>query len=208
MLKSVIKREGAKVEKALARGAMGGARRFAALLADVYDNEGITYQGILKNSVKAVKRGNSAAVVVDAPHAGIIELGARPHPVSREGVEAIARWVTKKLQAVAGPTKKVYDHLAGKYKISAPKDRRTYVKVAKAGPVREQFVGPTKQGVKLTKPGSYNAGYTAEALAVAYAIAANIKKYGQKPRYVVRRHLQYASDFYAQEVERVLRSAA
>lgn len=28
-----------------------------------------------------------------APHAGIIEHGARPHPVSREGVESIRQWV-------------------------------------------------------------------------------------------------------------------
>jgi len=33
----------------------------------------------------------------DAPHAGVIEEGARPHKVSKEGIEAIARWAQRRL---------------------------------------------------------------------------------------------------------------
>ena len=204
-LVNAVKREGRKMEKVMSLGAMAAARRFATFLADVYDQEGITYMGVTKNSVKARKDGKSARVDIDSPVAGIIELGARPHPVSREGVEAIARWVTLKLHAVQGPTKKIYDHLAGKYKITKPRDNRTYVKVLRQGPVRQQVEGPTGK-VKLTKPGSYNAGYTEEALGIAYAIAQKIKVNGQAPKYVVRRHLSYAGQFYAEEVERLLRS--
>lgn len=55
-------------------------------------------QGQLRNSWKV--RGT--LLMNDAPHAGIIERGARPHPVSREGVEAITRWVQRKLGIDAG----------------------------------------------------------------------------------------------------------
>ena len=37
----------------------------------------------------------AAELVNDAPHAGIVELGARPHPVSREGQEAIYEWARR-----------------------------------------------------------------------------------------------------------------
>lgn len=32
-----------------------------------------------------------------APHAGIVENGARPHPVSKEGIESIKKWAIKHL---------------------------------------------------------------------------------------------------------------
>lgn len=42
-------------------------------------------------------RGNElASVENDAPHAGIIEKGARPHMVSQAGREALRRWVIRK----------------------------------------------------------------------------------------------------------------
>lgn len=58
-------------------------------------------QGQLKNSwrVRAsrgtgIGGGNLVATLSnDAPHAGIVEGGARPHPVSNEGIAAIHAWV-------------------------------------------------------------------------------------------------------------------
>ena len=47
------------------------------------------------------RQGAGYAILNDAPHAGIIELGARPHPVSREGYEAIRRWVSRKLLGIS-----------------------------------------------------------------------------------------------------------
>lgn len=38
-----------------------------------------------------------AALYNDAPHAGIVERGARPHPVSSEGIEALTAWAQRKL---------------------------------------------------------------------------------------------------------------
>lgn len=57
-------------------------------------------QGQLKASwkvkkYKPVKSGELAELINDAPHAGIIELGARPHPVSRQGWWMIYFWVVR-----------------------------------------------------------------------------------------------------------------
>ena len=55
-------------------------------------------RGLLKASWRA-KRGSGkelATIENDAPYAGIVEFGARPHPVSREGQAAIALWAKRK----------------------------------------------------------------------------------------------------------------
>lgn len=99
-----LKREAAFVRSAMERGTMAAARRFRAHMAEATDKRGITDRGILKNSWTAAKLGTSGAQVYsDVPYAGIIELGARPHKVSRAGIEAIAGWVKRKMMAPKGP---------------------------------------------------------------------------------------------------------
>ena len=53
--------------------------------------------GQLKNSFR-VRRVNRNEIHLDndAPYAGIIDLGARPHSVNKEGIEAIALWAKRK----------------------------------------------------------------------------------------------------------------
>ena len=74
-----------------------------------------TDQGQLRNSWKLVdfpggarSRSTMTQLVNEAPHAGIVERGARPHRVSQEGIEAITQWVWRnrrsfKLGKVSGP---------------------------------------------------------------------------------------------------------
>ncbi len=59
-----------------------------------------TDQGQLRNSWKLVDfpggargRATMTQLVNEAPHAGIVERGARPHRVSQEGIEALTQWV-------------------------------------------------------------------------------------------------------------------
>lgn len=74
------------------------AVRTANLVRSLYDSRGITDQGLLKKATRAIKLANgSSSVIVDANHAGIIELGCRPHPVSRAGRLAIKGWAMRKL---------------------------------------------------------------------------------------------------------------
>lgn len=107
-LARVLRREGERVPRLLPMAAYAAAQRLRARIVDEIDRRKITDQGILKNSFRVVRQnrdgggrflgsGGSVAVRSDAPHAGIVELGARPHPVSPEGRMAIARWAARKL---------------------------------------------------------------------------------------------------------------
>lgn len=110
-LPRALRAEGERIRRAIPKAARAAAQRFKARLVARTDELGITDQGILKNSWRvgtgggrddagrftAGSGGTVARVYSDAPHAGVIELGARPHAVSLEGREAIARWAMRKL---------------------------------------------------------------------------------------------------------------
>ncbi len=96
-LAAALKADGKRRSKAIFDAAIGAARKFKALLVQRTDEMGITDMGGLKNSWKAERTENGAMVFSDCPYAGIVELGARPHPVSIEGQEAIAQWAVRKL---------------------------------------------------------------------------------------------------------------
>ena len=53
-------------------------------------------QGIMKNAWHTVTTADGARVENLAPHAGIVEGGARPHPVSAEGIAALTEWAIRK----------------------------------------------------------------------------------------------------------------
>ncbi len=82
---------------AIKTAAIAAARKFQALLMRRCDELGITDQGTLKSSWRAEKTAEGAIVYSDCPYAGIVEMGARPHPVSKEGQDAIALWAIRKL---------------------------------------------------------------------------------------------------------------
>jgi hypothetical protein len=100
-LSAAMQAEGAKQTRAVNLGAVAAARRFEALLVTKTKAAGKVDQGQFLAGWRTVVRSLSdargvAAVSNDAPHAGIIELGARPHSVSAEGREALARWFMRK----------------------------------------------------------------------------------------------------------------
>lgn len=124
--RSLIKRNEATF-RAIAQGALRAAHRGRALLV----RESPKDQGQFKASWKvragsAAKSGKRsmfrtfkglvgggvrlADVINDAPHAGIIEKGARPHRVSEEGIQALTDWVWRNLRdqlgVVEGPVKR------------------------------------------------------------------------------------------------------
>lgn len=73
------------------------ALRMVTFLANLVDDLGITYLGTYKLSLHVELVEGLWTVLADAPHAGIVELGARPHPVSEEGRLAIKTWAERKL---------------------------------------------------------------------------------------------------------------
>jgi hypothetical protein len=92
-LPKALRRKGEAIKGAIPKAARAASLRLKTYLANQSDKLGITYQGTYKNGFRATDRG----VVNDAPHAGIVEEGARPHKVSKEGREAIKRWCMIKL---------------------------------------------------------------------------------------------------------------
>jgi len=79
--------------EAIRRGMAAGADRGASLL--VRKSRGVNYMGQYMNSWHVPMRADRdrAQVRNDAPHAGIIEAGARKHGVSEDGRKALLQWV-------------------------------------------------------------------------------------------------------------------
>ena len=92
-LPDALRKEGTRIQGAIKTAAKAAALKLKTYLVRETDRLGITYQGTYKGGFRATEN----SVVNDAPHAGIVELGARPHKVSKEGREAIKRWAMIKL---------------------------------------------------------------------------------------------------------------
>lgn len=80
-----------RFEKALARGLRMGAERGRAIIVRRTPMD----LGQLRASWKVKAHDMVAELINDAPHAGIVELGARPHKVNAEGWQAIYEWVRR-----------------------------------------------------------------------------------------------------------------
>lgn len=93
--------EGHKTAKAYRRGVTRAAHRGKARLIAATKEKKVDYLGQFRNSFQVDVRPEAVVLYNDAPHAGIIELGARPHPVSKEGIDAIAQWAKTKLMGGA-----------------------------------------------------------------------------------------------------------
>lgn len=76
------------------KGLLRAAHRARAVMVDKTPVD----TGAMKNAWRVVTVNDGAELINDAPYAGIIEKGARPHTVSQEGIDSIARWVKRKLQ--------------------------------------------------------------------------------------------------------------
>lgn len=54
-------------------------------------------RGILRNAWRVLRSSNGADLVNDQPYAGVMERGARPFRISKEGREALVGWVKRKI---------------------------------------------------------------------------------------------------------------
>jgi len=99
-LPHLMRKHRERVPAAIAKGIRLSAERTRSHLVQISPVD----LGQFKNAWQVSGRGSLVEVSNSAPHAGIIERGARPHKVSREGFEAIKGWVKRKILrgAVAG----------------------------------------------------------------------------------------------------------
>ncbi len=92
-LPNALLREGERHAGALKLAARAAVFRLKSYMVKIVDASGITDRGIYKNSFRATDN----ALWNDAAHAGIIELGTRPHKVSEASRLAIKSWCMRKL---------------------------------------------------------------------------------------------------------------
>lgn len=91
--RSLIKRAGG-ITKAVDKGIETGAHRGMAILV-ARTPSGATSK--MRQSWSVNGKGRRVEIHNDAPYAGIVEKGARPHPVNEEGIAAITHWARRKL---------------------------------------------------------------------------------------------------------------
>lgn len=84
-------------KKAIGLGVKLGAHRGLAYLTPRFP----VFDGQLKNSGEVLTNVEdaNAKIVFSAPHAGIVERGARPHKLGREAINAIYEWIVRKMLA-------------------------------------------------------------------------------------------------------------
>jgi hypothetical protein len=176
------------VLQAIRKGTNRGAERARAMIV----RRGPRDQGQLRASWH-VKKGSErrpmarwlrakdaelAELRNDAPHAGIVELGARPHRVSQEGIQSIARWAMRVMS------------------FKTPTDNLRRARNAAVGPREARQSGP-RQRPKDRR--------FAAALGIARAIAWRIRREGQKPTYFVRDAMPVAVRLLDAEVQKALK---
>ena len=187
-LPAALRSNEAAVRLAIATGARAGAEHGRAIMA----KRTPTDLGQLKAGWK-VKPGvptvpESGVVQLttlrnDAPHAGVVELGARPHTVNPQGWAAIYEWVRRHPELYTAAGRKNNSAWQGPNK---PKMRRSK---ASAGPQRP-FHGPDP-----------------EISAITNAIVGKLKREGQKPTYFIRKSLGDLGDAMLKEINRALSRA-
>lgn len=112
-LPAALRTEAQRQKTALQAGMVAAAKRYEAHLVRLTKDAGKVDQGEFMASWKTATLPH-VTVYNDAPHAAIIEYGARPHPVSQAGREALARWFARKLGLSAAQAASAAEGLARK----------------------------------------------------------------------------------------------
>lgn len=121
-LSAALIRRFSGIDQAISDGMYKGALYGQALLAHrTPRNTGaaaaqwkVSRRALPALGAKVSKRSVQAELVNDSPYIGVLEYGARPHPVSKEGIAAIARWAFLKLGVSAEKAQEIAQAIAWK----------------------------------------------------------------------------------------------
>ena len=133
--------------------------------------------GRLASSIEAKRIARIATIVVDAPYAGIIEAGARPHWAP---LQPLLDWVNRHLQA---------------FDVVKPKGRRVGIGAAQTARAQRN---------KDRKAAAWK-DFDAEVMAIACAIRAKIAKEGSKPHWFMKNSLPKLREILKATVEKRIR---
>jgi hypothetical protein len=149
-------------------------------------------QGQFKNAWEVQKDEAGARIENLAPHAGIVERGARPHKVSAAGVEALRAWVKRNLSAEVKGLAWV-----------ARKHAKNDVLYTKTTNFREGKDGLMRKSVSRKKKTMKE---IAEMMIdeIVLGIVRKLAKYGQKGKFTVKKNLPLLRKFLKEETERRL----
>ena len=183
-LGAFIKANAMKQHAAFERGVKIAKQRGVALLKRRTPVD----TGMMKNAWAATKFG----IENSAPYAGIIERGARPHKVNREGVEAIRDWVLRKgfVTYEQAPTRIV-------------RPGRGFQGPAQAvrlhGPA--QLKRANRKVYNEGRAGLNGRGEQSKAVdAIVWAIVNKLKKKGYKGKFFVQASLDELTQFLDEEI--------
>lgn len=165
-------------------------------------------QGQYKNAWTAVE---GKQVLNMAPHAGIIERGAKPHKVSAEGREALAAWVRRVIRP--GPQKNsARTKRNPKFNVKRwiKKSVRSWISKGIRGAKNWIKAGGKWMGMP-SAPRAAGAGRTNRVLdeeavqSIVWAICHKLETEGQAPKWVARNVLSQLGLFAGQEVARLIK---
>lgn len=191
-LPEALKNDEMAVRNAIARGVSAGLWRGRAIMVRATPVD----QGQLRASWHVLRRvqaangipGSGQTTVAelhnDAPHAGIVELGARPHGLSPAGWMALYEWVRRHPDLWAGTTLNRKGQL-----VAGPRQNNRRARTKFAGGVLRPYQGPDPVITEVTN-----------------AIAMKLKREGQAPTYFIRNNLYRVGDAVAQEIKREIDS--
>ena len=168
----VLKRMEKRQQDAVVRGLRSGARRGRAILVFRTKKD----RGMAKLAWKTVFHGATGLVATNensAPYIGILEKGARPHAVSKEGQDAIFQWVLRNMKLVGN-------------------------REAGYAAVHVNALHPSQRRKGLASQD----GGEALARQITFLICRKIRRFGQAPGWFVRDALPELNRAVRDEVER------
>jgi hypothetical protein len=206
-----LRSDASGLPRALTQAMFSGAQRGRSWILDKTPID----RGILKNAWRVLKSSQLVELVNDQPYAGVMERGARPFKISKEGIIALAGWVKRKILS-SGLETLAKHGLVGGTKTSRKAAvswaaRRQRVENKQANKMPRGSYGPKRdtglrslKGTISSQTANQVSEIEKEAMSIAYAIAANFKKVGIRGRFFVRDNLEILAGLMDSEMERFL----
>lgn len=177
--------------KAVERGLVAAAHRARRLMVQRHSSGRYpVYLGQMRAGWAVRRVPGGAEMYNDAPHAGIVEEGARPHKVSKEGREAIKRWVLKKLGASLSS-------------IANQEATARFRKLTK-GAGRGRVGDAVRTFAKDMRQEAAKSSIERQADAITWGIVEKLRAEGQKGLFVLKKSMPEIEKYIGQEVDRAL----